>query len=276
MARINLNKLIEQVQSDTKLLVIRDEQNQHVIKIEDLLQSPEIVTLIQSLVAAGTVLSVNTQTGIVVLDADDIDDTSTLHKFVTADDLTTLSNTSGTNTGDQDISGIAANASAISTNVTAISLNTAKVSAHGSVTTHSDVTNAGSGQIITADERTAIATSVVIISLGAIDADLEVDTNIDYFDAPFAGTLTSVEASVETAPTGSVATFDVDKNGTTMLSTKITIDAAADTSIGATTPPVISVSSFAKGDRISVAVDGIGSTVAGAGGKIYLYLTETI
>jgi len=37
-------------------------------------------------------------------DADDIDDTSTSHKFVTAGDLTTLSNTSGTNTGDQDLS----------------------------------------------------------------------------------------------------------------------------------------------------------------------------
>jgi hypothetical protein len=37
-------------------------------------------------------------------DADDIDDTSTTHKFVTEGDLTTLSNTSGTNTGDQDLS----------------------------------------------------------------------------------------------------------------------------------------------------------------------------
>ena len=37
-------------------------------------------------------------------DADDIDDTSTTHKFVTSSDLTTLSNTSGTNTGDQDLS----------------------------------------------------------------------------------------------------------------------------------------------------------------------------
>lgn len=37
-------------------------------------------------------------------DADDIDDTSTSHKFVTSSDLTTLSNTSGTNTGDQDLS----------------------------------------------------------------------------------------------------------------------------------------------------------------------------
>lgn len=47
------------------------------------------------------VLSVNTQTGAVVLDADDIDDTSTTNKFVTATDVTNLSNLSGTNTGDE-------------------------------------------------------------------------------------------------------------------------------------------------------------------------------
>jgi len=50
------------------------------------------------------VTTVNTQTGAVVLDADDVDDSSTSHKFVTDSDLTTLSNTSGTNTGDQDLS----------------------------------------------------------------------------------------------------------------------------------------------------------------------------
>ena len=47
------------------------------------------------------VLSVNTQTGAVVLDADDIDDTSTTNKFVTAADITKLGNLSGTNTGDE-------------------------------------------------------------------------------------------------------------------------------------------------------------------------------
>lgn len=51
----------------------------------------------------GAVDSVNGQTGVVVLDADDIDDASTDHKFVTSGDLTKLSNLSGTNTGDQDL-----------------------------------------------------------------------------------------------------------------------------------------------------------------------------
>ena len=59
---------------------------------------------VANLVAVAPVQSVNTATGAVVLDADDIDDTSTAHKFVTSSDITNLSNLSGTNTGDQDLS----------------------------------------------------------------------------------------------------------------------------------------------------------------------------
>ena len=60
-------------------------------------------------IAAGaqvnTVTSVNTRTGVVVLDADDISDTATTNKFVTAAEKTKLSNLSGTNTGDNLIIG---------------------------------------------------------------------------------------------------------------------------------------------------------------------------
>ena len=47
--------------------------------------------------------SVNGLTGVVVLDADDIDDFSTTNKFVTAWDLINLGNLSWTNTGDQNL-----------------------------------------------------------------------------------------------------------------------------------------------------------------------------
>lgn len=66
---------------------------------------------------SGAVDSVNGATGVVVLDADDIDDAATTHKFVTAADLTKLSNLSGTNTGDQTtITGNAGTASALAAN----------------------------------------------------------------------------------------------------------------------------------------------------------------
>lgn len=67
-----------------------------------------------SYLTSAPVDSVNTQTGAVVLDADDIDDASTTHKFVTSSDLTNLGNLSGTNTGDQDLSAYQLSASAFS------------------------------------------------------------------------------------------------------------------------------------------------------------------
>ena len=59
---------------------------------------------VTNLMGQAPVQSVNTATGAVVLDADDIDDSSTTNKFVTAADITNLDNLSGTNTGDQDLS----------------------------------------------------------------------------------------------------------------------------------------------------------------------------
>jgi len=68
---------------------------------------------IESGAEVNDVNSVNTKIGDVVLDADDIDDTSTNNKFTSQTDIDRLANTSGTNTGDQDISGISTNASDI-------------------------------------------------------------------------------------------------------------------------------------------------------------------
>jgi hypothetical protein len=59
---------------------------------------------VTNLMGQAPVQSVNSATGTVVLDADDISDASTTNKFVTAADITNLGNLSGTNTGDQDLS----------------------------------------------------------------------------------------------------------------------------------------------------------------------------
>ena len=83
------------------------------------------------------------------------------------------------------------------------------------------------------------------------------------FRAPCAFTLTSVRASLTTAQTsGSIFMVNVNKNGTTVLSTKITVDNGENTSVTAATPPVISVSSFADDDAISVDIDQIGDGTA--------------
>ena len=92
---------------------------------------------------------------------------------------------------------------------------------------------------------------------------------------PYAFTVSEVRASVTTAPTGSVATFDINESWTTILSTKITIDAGEKTSTTAATAPVISDASLADDAEITLDIDTVGSTVAGTGAKIYIIWTRT-
>jgi len=110
-------------------------------------------------------------------------------------------------------------------------------------------------------------------AIGDETTDLSVATGVFTITMPnYATTLTDVSISLVTAPTGSVATFDINEGGTTLLSTKITIDATEKTSETAATAPVISDSAIAANAVITVDVDGIGSTIAGAGGKVWLYI----
>lgn len=90
------------------------------------------------------------------------------------------------------------------------------------------------------------------------------------FRMPFDFTLAAVRASVTTAPTGSVLTVDVNKGGTSILSTKLTIDATEKTSTTAATPAVMNDTSLTDDAEITIDIDGVGSTVAGAGLKVYL------
>lgn len=92
---------------------------------------------------------------------------------------------------------------------------------------------------------------------------------------PYAFTLTGVRASVTTAPTGSTIVIDINESGTTLLSTKLSIDASEKTSTTAATPAVISDSSIADDAEITIDFDQVGSTVAGTGVKVYMYGYKT-
>ena len=173
-----------------------------------------------------TVDSVNSQTGAVVLDADDIDDTLTTHKFTTAADITKLggieagaqvntvdsvnSKTGAVviNPDDLDdaatthkftsqaeidkLAGIEAGADVTdSTNVT---------SALGSisVTAHSDVTSAGSGAIITSAERTKLA---------GIEAGADITDTTNVVAALTAGTNINIAANGTISATDTNTTY---------------------------------------------------------------------
>lgn len=77
-------------------------------------------------------------------------------------------------------------------------------------------------------------------------------------------TITGIRASVGTAPTGAAILVDVNKNGTTLFTTqgnRPTIAISGNTSGKVTNADV---TSLASGDYLTVDVDQIGSTVAGA------------
>lgn len=92
---------------------------------------------------------------------------------------------------------------------------------------------------------------------------------------PFGMTLTAVRASVTTAPTGSTLIIDINENGSTILSTKLSIDASEKTSTTAASAAVISDASLADDAEITFDFTQVGSTIAGTGVKVYLIGTRT-
>jgi hypothetical protein len=120
------------------------------------------------------------------------------------------------------------------------------------------------------------ATEVLGFAFSDETTDLAVGTSAISFEMPnFATTLTGVSVNVVTAPTGSTAIFDINEGGVSILSTKISIDAGEKTSETAATPPVISDASIAANAIITIDIDQVGSTITGAGGKVWIYFTRT-
>jgi hypothetical protein len=108
-------------------------------------------------------------------------------------------------------------------------------------------------QVACSDETTALTTGTAKMS----------------FRMPHGMTLTEVRASVTTAPTGSVLTVDIN-DGTSILSTKLTIDIGEKTSTTSAIPPVMSQIALVDDAEITIDIDTIGSTIAGTGLKVTL------
>lgn len=90
------------------------------------------------------------------------------------------------------------------------------------------------------------------------------------FRMPFAFTLSAVRASLTTAQAGgSLLTVDINENGTSILSTRVTIDNGEKTSQTAATAPVISDTALADDAEITIDIDQIGDGTA-KGLKVYL------
>jgi hypothetical protein len=101
--------------------------------------------------------------------------------------------------------------------------------------------------VAASDETTALTTGTAKIT----------------FRMPRAVTLTAVRASLTTAQaSGSIFTVDINEGGTSILSTKLTIDNTETTSTTAATPPVISDTALADDAEITIDIDQIGNGTA--------------
>lgn len=126
------------------------------------------------------------------------------------------------------------------------------------------------------DDADTLLENPIILAISDEVTDLSTGTDKVTFRMPFAATLKAVRASVTTAPTGSTIIVDVNEDGTSVLSTKLTIDAGEKTSETAATAAVISDTSLADDAEITIDIDQVGSTVAGTGLKVTLLVCRVV
>lgn len=115
--------------------------------------------------------------------------------------------------------------------------------------------------------NTLTVASSAVVAWGAAVSDevtaLTVGTSKTTFRMPFAMTLTSVRASLTIAQTsGAFITVDINEAGSSILSTKLTIDNTEKTSTTATTAPVLSDANLADDADITVDIDQLGDGTA--------------
>jgi len=138
------------------------------------------------------------------------------------------------------------------------------------ITDVSDTTEAASGTTkpITLANLFKIIPTVICLACSDEGTALVAATNVVKFRMPHAMTLTSVRASLTTAASSGTFTVDINESGTTILSTKITIDATEKTSTTAAAS-VISDTSLADDAEISIDIDDDAAGDA-TGLKVYL------
>lgn len=112
----------------------------------------------------------------------------------------------------------------------------------------------------------------IIVAVGDETTALTTGTAKVTFRMPHALTLTAVRASLVTASSSGTPTVDINESGSTILSTKLTIDANEKTSTTAASAAVISDPALADDAEVTIDVDVAGTGAAGL--KVYLIGTR--
>lgn len=126
-----------------------------------------------------------------------------------------------------------------------------------------EVVQSGASKQSTASAIAAKAPVIVQLSCSDLTTDLIAGTNKAYYRAPKAFTITAIRASLLQASISGGVTIDVNKNGSTILSTKLTIDQDEKTSVTAAVPPVLTSTAVADDDEITIDIDSAGGSAKG-------------
>jgi hypothetical protein len=117
----------------------------------------------------------------------------------------------------------------------------------------------GSLSVSASDVKT---TENIIVACTNETTAIAASNGVRTFRMPYAFTLTAIKASLTGATATGTFTVDVNEGGSTILSTKLTIDATEKTSTSAATAVVISDSSLADDAEITIDVDDAGDGTA--------------
>ena len=123
-----------------------------------------------------------------------------------------------------------------------------------------------SGRVLKSDGTDAVwagQSEIIIIAVGDETTAITTGTAKVTFRMPFAMTLSAVRASLTTVSSSGIPTVDINEGGTTILSTKLTIDASEKTSTTAATAAVISDTALADDAEITIDIDVAGTGAAG-------------
>ena len=120
--------------------------------------------------------------------------------------------------------------------------------------------------------KTASVSKELIFNVGDETTVITAGTDKYTLHAPYGITITGVKLSLTTASTSGIPTIDINENGLSILSTKLTADATEETSVTAAILAVISDVTIANNARITVDVDVAGTGAKGI--KVTIYYTR--
>jgi hypothetical protein len=116
---------------------------------------------------------------------------------------------------------------------------------------------------------TVYAEDWFVVAASDETTSLTVGSGKTYFRMPYAATLLGVRASINTVASG-ITIVDINENGTSVLGSKLSIDANEKTSTTAASGVTISDAALADDAEISIDIDQVGTAPVAKGLKVYL------